>query len=697
MVAKNKIAGGITTTGDWVHLGITRADSIGRVLTSPTTAGDIPLGLSVSFLKATIASNPRRLVGSINDVDKAGIALQFRAVADPHDAAARSGDILGRYIFKSTKSTNESLLVPSIRAWLELCCKHGPCSRTLSGQQVDQRNPPLPTRCVYVWTEQDRVKYRLRDTAGTRGTYITLSHRWLPDENMNSTKTTNLHSRLTGESFAPLPPLFLDCITLAARLSISYVWIDALCIVQGDGGEWAVEAERMADYYQSSLFTIACTGASRLTGLFNNAVDATPDRGPSLIRLPYRNPAGEQQGSFYLCPDQGEEETDYWENVASSELLSRGWVFQEWALSRRIVCCTASDVFFRCKEYPLRTASGIIPSRMKWEHMPDFRLRNFFAEFHELPEAGLSSAWAAFVGAYSGLKLTRPGQDRLVALSGVADEFGRALSRQAGEGGDGSNGGGGSIYIAGLWLPLLLDGLLWEKVGEEPHERLSSIPSYSWASVYARVQWSSTIYLSDGVETDCQVLDAQYAPSCEAVASLDDPSFVNGHHDYRPPPTDVAHGPVASRFPVLSLQTKLFPVFLGDHFPTQDDRDLAARLTEQKASDSGRTTNTNWRKVASHLDRKHVAGWASLEEEPEFPSDRPPSRVIFALHIARRYARSTPGLGHRMGIHSIFHVLFVRRIEGLIDGYERIGVGALFGKEIEKQFQTTVTRDIRLL
>jgi len=128
---------------------------------------------------------------------------------------------------------------------------------------------------------------------------------------MNSTTTTNLQSRLTAESFAPLPPLFLDTITLTARLGISYVWIDALCIVQGGDGEWAVEAGRMADYYQNSLFTIACTSANIQTGLFRNTVDPNPDPGPPLIRLLYRNLKGRQDGSFYLCPDRGEEEADY--------------------------------------------------------------------------------------------------------------------------------------------------------------------------------------------------------------------------------------------------------------------------------------------------------------------------------------------------------------------------------------------------
>ncbi|KAK0743515.1 hypothetical protein B0T18DRAFT_185737 [Schizothecium vesticola] len=334
--------------------------------------------------------------------------------------------------------------------------------------------------------------------------------------------------------------------------------------------------------------------------------------------------------------------------------------------------------------------------------MPDFRLRDEFSAFHEIPHSDLLSVWASIVESYSGLKLTRPGQDRLVALSGVADEFGRTLELREEEelvGGHGQGSvGGGSVYLAGLWLPLILGLLLWEKAGEEPHERLPAIPSYSWASVYTRVQWSSRINPCNGnVDGDCKVVNVLYAQSREGVASIDDPSFANGPPDYRPP-KDGARKASANRFPVLCLRTKLQPVILGNRFQTQDDRDLAARLTEQIKSGPGRGSyNPNRRKVASYLDREHVAGWASLEH-PEFQSDDQPSRVIFALQISKNFAKSAPGLGHRMGVHAVFYVLFVRRVEGgPIDSYERIGVGALFGKDFEKQFQTAVTREIRLL
>lgn len=700
-----------TRARDWVHLRITTADEMTLVLqtglpNSDQLGLDSESGLGISYLTATVVSKSRWLAHDIAESHHTGISVQFRAVADPGSPAAVSGDIVGRYLYTGTNSTSAPLLVSSIEAWLGACFEHDQCEQTLSGRQVDRHNTPLPARCIYVWTDQEDVKFRLQDTAGKHGTYITVSHRWLPDEDMNSTTTSNLQSRLTAESFGPLPPLFIDTIALAARLEISYVWIDALCIVQGDGGEWAVEVEKMADYYQNTLFTIASPIASKTTGIFSRIVESEteiPDsRGPPLIRMPYRNPAGEPQGYFYLCPDKAEEENDYWENVANSELFSRGWIFQEWTLSRRVLCCTLSDVFFRCKDSPLRTASGIIQPRKQWDHLPDFKLRNTLANLNNLSRIGLVRAWMVIIEAYSGLKLTKPDQDRLAALRGVADEFGQVLARQdTNEPGNGTAqvgcaDNGSSIYVAGLWLSFIMDGLLWEKAGEEPHQRIASIPSYSWASTYhTRIRWSSYVHLNGANEVgNCQVIGVLY-PQADSTSAIDDPSFANGLPEYRPPLRGQnMTGAPRIRFPVLCLRTKLQPVILGGRFPTQDDRDLVASLTRQ-IPNSGRSS---WRKIASHLDREHIAGWASLEH-PEFQvrHDSADTQIIFALHVARLPGSFTLGLGAWMAPYMIFNVLFVRRVETVVNGYERVGVGALFGKEIQDQFETAVNREIRLL
>lgn len=40
-------------------------------------------------------------------------------------------------------------------------------------------------------------------------------------------------------------------------LGVQYLWIDSLCILQGDSDDWEDQAARMDVIYGNSLFTIA--------------------------------------------------------------------------------------------------------------------------------------------------------------------------------------------------------------------------------------------------------------------------------------------------------------------------------------------------------------------------------------------------------------------------------------------------------
>ena len=54
-----------------------------------------------------------------------------------------------------------------------------------------------------------------------------------------------------------MPKTFQDAIVVTTKLSVSYLWIDALCIVQDsvDSLEWRQEASIMGDIYANSYFT----------------------------------------------------------------------------------------------------------------------------------------------------------------------------------------------------------------------------------------------------------------------------------------------------------------------------------------------------------------------------------------------------------------------------------------------------------
>ncbi|KAI0009030.1 heterokaryon incompatibility protein-domain-containing protein [Xylariaceae sp. FL0662B] len=86
--------------------------------------------------------------------------------------------------------------------------------------------------------------------------YAALSYRW-----GNAPVATLTHH--THEAFfnrielSSLPKTIHDAIQFCRKLSVRYLWVDALCIIQGDAQDFVTEISRMGAIYSSSLLTIA--------------------------------------------------------------------------------------------------------------------------------------------------------------------------------------------------------------------------------------------------------------------------------------------------------------------------------------------------------------------------------------------------------------------------------------------------------
>jgi len=182
-----------------------------------------------------------------------------------------------------------------------------------------------------------------------KGKYIILSHRWGADTETVKTLTTNYDCRTDPQKCAVvtattnggsstscvncktpmLTTLFRHACEIAAKLGVSYVWIDSLCIVQDDADDWKVESAKMADYYQHAWLTIAATRTTPdAGGLFGEYETTDLAR---VARLPYRDRHGALMGFFYLqCTGGKAISRDFKNAISRSELLGRGWVYQEW-------------------------------------------------------------------------------------------------------------------------------------------------------------------------------------------------------------------------------------------------------------------------------------------------------------------------------------------------------------------------------
>lgn len=68
--------------------------------------------------------------------------------------------------------------------------------------------------------------------------YVALSYCWGPyTADIRTTVAANLREHMHGIAVAALPRTVQDAILVAARLGVSYIWVDALCIVQDDAAD----------------------------------------------------------------------------------------------------------------------------------------------------------------------------------------------------------------------------------------------------------------------------------------------------------------------------------------------------------------------------------------------------------------------------------------------------------------------------
>ncbi|KAH7303418.1 heterokaryon incompatibility protein-domain-containing protein, partial [Stachybotrys elegans] len=125
-------------------------------------------------------------------------------------------------------------------------------------------NPPrLVLGDSLVSTRNTRSGVRLRIPK-----YSALSYCWGENGSRTQLKTTNesLPSRLAGIKEDDMSAVLRDAVLVTRLLSIDYLWIDSLCILQVESGsanqDWEEQCQDMAIIYQNAYATLQA-GASK--------------------------------------------------------------------------------------------------------------------------------------------------------------------------------------------------------------------------------------------------------------------------------------------------------------------------------------------------------------------------------------------------------------------------------------------------
>ncbi|KFY81334.1 hypothetical protein V498_08715 [Pseudogymnoascus sp. VKM F-4517 (FW-2822)] len=217
--------------------------------------------------------------------------------------------------------------------------------------------------------------------------YIAVSHRWglTPAERKKySTTRENYDSYLT--EIKQLAPTFKDAIEVARALSVQYLWIDSLCIIQYDPDDWKKQKNLMKSIYTSAYCTIATTSAQNMNETFLKPMN--------------------RRSTF-------DEEVD------NAKLNDRAWILQERLLACRTIHFGAGQMYWECGQgVYCEDLTRMKTSEGQKKH---FRLDPEFPRL--LYRSGLAETWyfiQSLLEDYSKRGISKP-EDRAVAISGLQD------------------------------------------------------------------------------------------------------------------------------------------------------------------------------------------------------------------------------------------------------------------------------------
>ncbi|KAJ8129636.1 hypothetical protein O1611_g3997 [Lasiodiplodia mahajangana] len=351
--------------------------------------------------------------------------------------------------------------------------------------------------------------------------YVILSHPWGTDKSKwFRTTSDNIDEFKRSIDFKKLPRNFQDAVTVTKNLGFRYLWIDSICIIQeGKDADFHTEKEFMEDYYGGASCTIAASSASGMDSGF-----LRPHFGPDVkVRRSYTFHSGigdnsdSSESAFHIC----DAIDDFASDVEESNLSTRGWVFQERALSRRTLHFTKNQVYWECgKGVRCETMTKLFNRKSSFlsdPHFPDSAAKYY---------KGMRIEFFQYIySKYSGLAFSKEHEeDRSVALRGLEKRMARVYNVRGGHG-----------ILDGEYLQR---SLLWQRDTSKTrslrsisYERNEKVPSWSWMAVMGQIaymdapfdwmDWNDEIKSPLGPQADFEVDAYRADPEDDSRSTYD--------------------------------------------------------------------------------------------------------------------------------------------------------------------------------
>lgn len=310
-----------------------------------------------------------------------------------------------------------------IRDWLTTChMNHSSCRPYLATAR--DVLPALVLDVSPMMSQPDTIK--LLRVRNQNISYAALTYCWGAKQ-PNATTRSNLQAYLNGIKLSLLPQSLRDAVIVTRKLSLRYLWVDSLCIIQDLEGDKTHEIGRMEYIYSNAYVTISASSSADCNSGFLEMRKQVKES----IMVPFCSEKGEI-GGVTLSPIRCPETKDY---LTPHEPINyRAWTFQESFLSPRMLIYSKYQLFWVCGETWGRDGGRI----SREEYFPnELSVRRLKSPQH--------SDWRLVVRQYLSRNLTDP-SDKLLALSSIASYFAMQMNDK---------------YLAGLWASNLLRDLCW--------------------------------------------------------------------------------------------------------------------------------------------------------------------------------------------------------------------------------------------
>jgi len=302
-----------------------------------------------------------------------------------------------------------------------------------------------------------------------QASYVALSYVWGTNQTYVLTKKT-LQEKCSGLDHAQVPKTISDAMNVTKQLGYSFLWVDALCIVQDDRENMADEISSMGKIYRDSEVTIIAANAPSSTDGFLGVSESpyyfvepfdvplqTESKIEQLLSVGYR--------SYY--------------KPFKDPINSRAWTLQERILSTRCLVYSYDGLKWICRTCEKNpSAPWDAPSMFPRMALPN----NLAVPAGTDTNGGIRQTWLDIRAEYTRRNLTND-EDKLPAISAIAFEIAKLT---------------GWSYLVGLWKEHLFTDLQWRcdrhtttpTPGEDslsnplrPRPPKYRAPSWSWASI----------------------------------------------------------------------------------------------------------------------------------------------------------------------------------------------------------------------